>query len=76
MARVSKIGTSMLVTIIFFTLISCPILQTEATRFQNTYKETLVKRPICPACVCCEPPPHGSCCRCCSVPSTPSASSP
>ncbi|CAN0858946.1 hypothetical protein LINGRAHAP2_LOCUS7521 [Linum grandiflorum] len=26
-------------------------------------------RPICPACVCCAPPPQGSCCRCC--PSSP-----
>ncbi|KAI4329188.1 hypothetical protein L6164_021480 [Bauhinia variegata] len=54
-----------------FTLVTLCILvmllsPSEAVRFPTA--TVAVKRPICPACVCCTPPPPGSCCDCCASP--------
>ncbi|GFZ04221.1 hypothetical protein Acr_16g0008450 [Actinidia rufa] len=58
-------ASSVLVTLFLFALVFSPVLQSEAARF--TQRE-LLQGPICPACVCCEPPPPGECCPCCSTP--------
>nr|GMC76058.1 uncharacterized protein LOC111402684 [Ipomoea batatas]GMC77488.1 uncharacterized protein LOC111402684 [Ipomoea batatas]GMC78168.1 uncharacterized protein LOC111402684 [Ipomoea batatas] len=57
--------SAMILTVIFIValVISPAITFTDAAR-PTTFKEVLGRRPICPACVCCEPPPPGSCCRC------------
>ncbi|KAG8380044.1 hypothetical protein BUALT_Bualt07G0152600 [Buddleja alternifolia] len=63
----SKILSSIMMTFVLFAFVLSPFLQTsEAARF-TIVQEVLATRLICPACVCCEPPPHGSCCRCCAT---------
>ncbi|XP_055827315.1 uncharacterized protein LOC129895609 [Solanum dulcamara] len=56
----------LLATIIIFMLVLSPVVRSSADRM--TRREVLVRRPICPACVCCQPPPSGSCCSCCATP--------
>ncbi|TQE01610.1 hypothetical protein C1H46_012840 [Malus baccata] len=54
---------SALVTLFIFAIVLSPISTPEAARF--VFLDTT---PICPACVCCAPPPQGSCCDCCATP--------
>ncbi|KAL7180308.1 hypothetical protein ACSBR1_043511 [Camellia fascicularis] len=50
---------------IIFAMVSSPLmLESEAVRIPHRE----LQGPICPACVCCEPPPPNSCCPCCSTP--------
>ncbi|KAH0687659.1 hypothetical protein KY290_019260 [Solanum tuberosum] len=58
----------MLITLVFIGLILSPGFQEGVAARSNVYREVLVRRPICPACVCCQPPPPGSCCSCCASP--------
>ncbi|XP_065868970.1 uncharacterized protein [Euphorbia lathyris] len=59
---------SVLVTLFIFAMVLSPIMQTQAARL-NTRDLLQTDEPIfCPACVCCSPPPHGSCCECCAEP--------
>uniref|UniRef100_M0ZRD4 Uncharacterized protein n=1 Tax=Solanum tuberosum TaxID=4113 RepID=M0ZRD4_SOLTU len=57
----------MLITLVFIGLILSPGFQEGVAARSNVYR-VLVRRPICPACVCCQPPPPGSCCSCCASP--------
>ncbi|KAF3450661.1 hypothetical protein FNV43_RR06750 [Rhamnella rubrinervis] len=57
-----KSTSSILVTVLIFAMILSPMTTCEAARSPKP------ERPICPACVCCEPAPKGSCCRCCAAP--------
>ncbi|KAM3267897.1 hypothetical protein P3S67_031882 [Capsicum chacoense] len=57
---------TILATIIIFMLVLSPIVPSNANGL--TRREVLVRRSICPACVCCQPPPPGSCCSCCASP--------
>ncbi|KAL0341949.1 UNVERIFIED_CONTAM: hypothetical protein Scaly_1857500 [Sesamum calycinum] len=66
---------SIVSTLVVFAFVLSPILPTCDASRVTVVQEVLATRPICPACVCCEPPPPGSCCRCCASPS-PSPSSP
>ncbi|KAL1538288.1 hypothetical protein AAHA92_27048 [Salvia divinorum] len=53
----------------FLVFVLSPIFPAaDAARFT----EVLAKMPRCPACLCCEPPPLGMCCRCCASSSSPS----
>ncbi|AES67888.1 hypothetical protein MtrunA17_Chr2g0330581 [Medicago truncatula] len=52
-----------LVTIFIFAMTLSPTLPCDAVRVSLA-----VSRPVCPACVCCSPPPLGSCCKCCASP--------
>ncbi|CAK9165320.1 unnamed protein product [Ilex paraguariensis] len=55
--------SSILVTLVIFAIVFSPPLPSEAARL--THRE-LSGKLSCGGCdVCCEPPPHGSCCRCC-----------
>ncbi|KAI4386982.1 hypothetical protein MLD38_004852 [Melastoma candidum] len=49
------------------------ITPADAARFNERGLQQ-TDEPICPACVCCEPPPPGQCCQCCAYPNEPSAS--
>ncbi|AEE32735.1 hypothetical protein AtNW77_Chr1g0051401 [Arabidopsis thaliana] len=51
---------------VLFLLLVLPLSQSNATRIPRAPISS--RRPICPACVCCEPAPLGSCCRCCASP--------
>ncbi|OMO66490.1 hypothetical protein COLO4_30544 [Corchorus olitorius] len=57
---------SILITIFLFALVLSPMVPCDATRPID--HPGVVKRIICPACVCCTPPPPGSCCKCCASP--------
>ncbi|XP_038896231.1 uncharacterized protein LOC120084509 [Benincasa hispida] len=59
--------TSVLMTVLVFTMVLSPmtIPTANATR---VLLQQINRPPICPACVCCEPAPAGSCCRCCASP--------
>ncbi|KAL6996374.1 hypothetical protein U1Q18_006503, partial [Sarracenia purpurea var. burkii] len=59
MAR--KSPTSALIILILFAIALSPMQESEAAR--STHRVVVERAPICPACVCCEPPPAGSCCR-------------
>ncbi|OMO70930.1 hypothetical protein CCACVL1_18575 [Corchorus capsularis] len=58
---------SILITIFLFALVLSPMLPCDATR-PIDHPGPVVKRVICPDCVCCTPPPPGSCCKCCASP--------
>ncbi|PSS18031.1 GDP polyribonucleotidyltransferase [Actinidia chinensis var. chinensis] len=57
---------SMGVTLLIFAIILNPVLPCKAA--QVAHRDLLAKPPppllLCPDCVCCEPAPPGSCCRC------------
>ncbi|TMW83008.1 hypothetical protein EJD97_003364 [Solanum chilense] len=53
---------------VFIGLILSPGTQEGVAARSNVYREVLVRRSICPACVCCQPPTPGSCCSCCASP--------
>ncbi|KAG6782238.1 hypothetical protein POTOM_011633 [Populus tomentosa] len=56
---------SIMVTLFIFAMVLSPILPSaDAGRLNHRG----LQGPICPACVCCSPPPPGSCCPCCSTP--------
>ncbi|XP_022954010.1 uncharacterized protein LOC111456398 [Cucurbita moschata] len=59
--------TSIFVTVLVFAMVLSPttISTVNATR---VLLQQVNRPPICPACVCCEPAPAGSCCRCCATP--------
>ncbi|KAJ0250391.1 Uncharacterized protein HA466_0137340 [Hirschfeldia incana] len=61
---------SILVKVIVFSLLLLlPLSQSNAARIPSTPRVLIgPMRPICPACVCCEPAPRGKCCRCCASP--------
>ncbi|XP_024022553.1 uncharacterized protein LOC112091941 [Morus notabilis] len=59
MAR-NSIRSIVVTLLIIFAMIFAPIMVSDAIRPTVSVKTG----PICPACVCCEPPPPGSCCRC------------
>ncbi|PNT43919.1 hypothetical protein POPTR_003G061000v4 [Populus trichocarpa] len=60
---------SIMVTLFIFAMVLSPILPSaEAGRLNY---RGLQSGPICPTCVCCSPPPPGSCCPCCSTPIEP-----
>ncbi|CAA0814671.1 Unknown protein [Striga hermonthica] len=67
MAASNNNPRSIIVTLILLAFVLSPILPTCDARY-TVFREVLASRPICPACVCCEPPPKDSCCRCCSSP--------
>ncbi|XP_059644755.1 uncharacterized protein LOC132286437 [Cornus florida] len=55
--------SSILAMLIIFAVVLSPMLPSIEARV--TQQELIGKgRVYCPACVCCEPPPPGSCCRC------------
>ncbi|KAL7100021.1 hypothetical protein ACP275_09G122400 [Erythranthe tilingii] len=60
---------SVMVTILVFVFVLSPMLPTGDAARVTIVQEVHATRPICPACVCCTPPPAGSCCRCCAFPS-------
>ncbi|XP_019057775.1 PREDICTED: uncharacterized protein LOC104810546 [Tarenaya hassleriana] len=62
-------GKSIFLAIFIFSLLFLPLSPSDAARTPRIPTGSIsTKRPICPACVCCEPPPLGSCCRCCPSP--------
>ncbi|KAF7124395.1 hypothetical protein RHSIM_Rhsim12G0204100 [Rhododendron simsii] len=79
-AMESKSHKTLFVTLIIIAMVLSPMLTScEAARF--THRELLqetetcpgcsllqTEDPICPACVCCSPPPPGECCPCCATP--------
>ncbi|GLU22344.1 hypothetical protein SLE2022_384250 [Rubroshorea leprosula] len=56
---------SILVTLVVFALVFSPLLPCDAVRITSPGFFG-PKRPICPACVCCQAAPPGSCCSCCA----------
>ncbi|KAL1538284.1 hypothetical protein AAHA92_27045 [Salvia divinorum] len=72
----NNILKSFMVILFLSVVILSPILPTtsDATRFTVEYNTDVVaKPPICPTCLCCEPPPPGLCCECCTSPSVPAS---
>ncbi|EOA36381.1 hypothetical protein CARUB_v10010790mg [Capsella rubella] len=63
-------GKFIFLKLFIFSLLLLPLSQSKATRIYNRIPRAPIgpRRPICPTCVCCEPPPLGSCCRCCASP--------
>ncbi|XP_059459218.1 uncharacterized protein LOC132188706 [Corylus avellana] len=64
MAHAGNSLRSTLVTLFIFAIILSPMATSDAARLTQR-----ASGPICPACVCCTPPPLGSCCKCCATPS-------
>ncbi|KAJ9190279.1 hypothetical protein P3X46_001498 [Hevea brasiliensis] len=61
-----------LVALFIFALVLSPMIPCEAARPNHPRGLLQTDDPIvCPACVCCTPPPPGECCECCSTPVDP-----
>ncbi|KAH7859122.1 hypothetical protein Vadar_031828 [Vaccinium darrowii] len=67
----TKSHKTVFVTLIILAMVLSPMLTScEAARF--THRELLQRGPICPECVCCEPPRAAdTCCTCCVTPVAP-----
>ncbi|CAK7356581.1 unnamed protein product [Dovyalis caffra] len=65
---------SILVTLFVFAMVLSPILPSAEAGRLNHRVLAGPPRPICPACVCCAPPPPGFCCECCATPTPPTQS--
>ncbi|KAI3416962.1 uncharacterized protein J3R85_014955 [Psidium guajava] len=60
----SKPVSVFFLSLVFFAAVLAPLQPCDAIRMP----ERGLQGPICPACVCCAPPPLGSCCPCCTTP--------
>ncbi|KAI5602437.1 hypothetical protein BDE02_01G156000 [Populus trichocarpa] len=60
---------SILVSLFIFAMVLSPIIPSAAAGRLNPRGLAGTSRTICPTCVCCTPPPRGSCCnKCCASP--------